>query len=474
MTTRVFFAVVPHRLERVGVWQCGARRRRQGGDQFLDGIGETGLIARYVLNGNAEDSSRNQFHAALRGTGGTFVEDAPFRRVLLLTGDGSHLQLPGADAGRRRHDQRHGLAVPADRRVRSVLRLRAERVDHGCSAIASPTGFRASIVVGRQVRGETAAKPLLENQWLHFAVVLDPASRVLTAYLDGAKGRPGGGRRRDGHADRAARRPARRTVCSSAARRTTRRRRFTRGCATSGSTASRSPISRWPRFAPTGCPAGRRREAAARRRRTSRRPHPERLAARVTAVARARHHGRNDRRDAAAAAGTTFRRVYRDQRAAGPDVRVIWPSPTDNSEVAKPGSYTVTGKVPGTPFEPKATVIVKVPVGTTTPPSRLAEAVSAQPGRARARHRGPRHAVHQEPRQVHPRSGGQQSRQLSLQLQGRVRPAAARRRAAARRLGQPDDEAARPCERPLPDGDRAGLREHDLRRGAARELPRGR
>ena len=43
----------------------------QGGDQFLDGIGETGLVARYVLNANAEDSSRNQFHATLRGNGGT-------------------------------------------------------------------------------------------------------------------------------------------------------------------------------------------------------------------------------------------------------------------------------------------------------------------------------------------------------------------------------------------------------------------
>ena len=30
----------------------------QGGDQFLDGIGETGLVARYVLGGNAEDSSQ--------------------------------------------------------------------------------------------------------------------------------------------------------------------------------------------------------------------------------------------------------------------------------------------------------------------------------------------------------------------------------------------------------------------------------
>src|SRR5687767_7612729 len=70
--------------------------------------------------------------------------------------------------------------------------------------------------------------------------------------------------------------------------------------------------------------------------------------------------------------------VFRDPStslgASGREVRVIWPSPTDNSEVKAPGSYTVLGKVPGTSFTPKATVIVKVPVGTMTPPSRLAEA----------------------------------------------------------------------------------------------------
>ena len=46
----------------------GAGQAAQGGDQFLDGIGETSLTARYVLENNAEDASRNQFHATLRGT----------------------------------------------------------------------------------------------------------------------------------------------------------------------------------------------------------------------------------------------------------------------------------------------------------------------------------------------------------------------------------------------------------------------
>ena len=56
------------------------------------------------------------------------------------------------------------------------------------------------------------------------------------------------------------------------------------------------------------------------------------------------------------------------------DVRVIWPAPTDNSAVKAPGTYTVTGRVAGTSLAPKAIVIVKVPVGTMTPPARLAEA----------------------------------------------------------------------------------------------------
>src|SRR5690606_29336444 len=65
--------------------------------------------------------------------------------------------------------------------------------------------------------------------------------------------------------------------------------------------------------------------------------------------------------------------VYRDGRT-GPEVRVIWPAPRDNADVVKPGTYVITGRVPGTALEPKATVIVKVPVGTMTPPERLVEA----------------------------------------------------------------------------------------------------
>src|SRR5688572_26719275 len=157
----------------------------QAGDQFLDGIGETSLIARYVLNGHAEDSSRNQFHAALRGNGATFVEDGP-RRVLLLTGDGSHLQIPGhALTGEDTISVTGWLFLPTG--ASGTMFDFGQNAAHRLVGEATRTGFRAAIVTAGAVRGETPATPVLENQWVHVAVVLDPASRVLTAYLDGAR-----------------------------------------------------------------------------------------------------------------------------------------------------------------------------------------------------------------------------------------------------------------------------------------------
>ena len=200
--------------------QAGAQSAQsatQGSDQFLDGIGETSLIARYVFNGNVEDSSRNQLHATMRGTGGAFVEDGQ-RRVLLLTGEGSHVQLPStALAGEDAIAVVGWLYLPT--------RATGPVFDFGQSAatrlfaVVDAQGFRASAVVDGQVRGETPAKPVVENQWMHFAVVLDPASRVLTAYIDGVRA----GQATNVNvtpAQSCPRRP-RPTGCSSGARRTT-------------------------------------------------------------------------------------------------------------------------------------------------------------------------------------------------------------------------------------------------------------
>jgi DUF1680 family protein len=49
---------------------------------------------------------------------------------------------------------------------------------------------------------------------------------------------------------------------------------------------------------------------------------------------------------------------YRDG-VTGPQVRVVWPAPTDNQQVLETGTYAVTGTVPGTTFQPTATVTVR-------------------------------------------------------------------------------------------------------------------
>ena len=50
-----------------GAPSVSAQQSDGGGDQIVDGIGETALIARYILNGNVEDRSRNTQNATLHG-----------------------------------------------------------------------------------------------------------------------------------------------------------------------------------------------------------------------------------------------------------------------------------------------------------------------------------------------------------------------------------------------------------------------
>ena len=158
----------------------------------------------------------------------------------------------------------------------------------------------------------------------------------------------------------------------------------------------------------------------------------------------------------------TVRATYRDT-AQATDVRVLWPSPTDSSAVAKPGSYTVTGTVPGTTIEPKATVIVKVPVGITTPPNRLAEAFPL--GQVVLdRDAGGRETPFIRNRDKFMRGLAASNPDSFLYA---FRDAFGQ----PRRVGRPDDETARARERSLLERHRAGIREHDLRRSAACELP---
>ena len=336
MTKRVYVAFVLAVSTVLLALPRAADRQAQGGDQFLDGIGETGLVARYVLNGNPEDSSRNQFHATLRGSGGSFVEDDQNRRVLLLTGDGSHLQLPAeALSGEDTISVSAWLFLPtgASGHVFDFGRDASNRV----FAEASRAGFRAGIVTGGTVRGETAGKPVVENQWVHVAVVLDPASRVMTTYLDGARAGQATGVAVDitQILSKTAGAPNRLFIGRSQSD-------------TEATLHGRLRDVRIYRIALSDQQVATIRTNASGRQSTGRRgtpppvistaniPKESPLASRLSHVPDITVEtivGMLPRLPA------TVPAVYRDSSTAGAAVRVIWPSPTDATEVKSPGSY---------------------------------------------------------------------------------------------------------------------------------------
>ena len=162
------------------------RPPQQGGDQFLDGIGETALVARYLLESNTEDRSRNNFHATLRGRHAS-EQDPQFNRpVLLLTGDGSYVELPANTlAGEDTLSVTGWLFLPTG--ASGTFFDFGQSPANRLSAVVSREAFRASVLTGGAVRGETAPQTIVENQWVHLAIVLDPAAKTLTTYVDGKR-----------------------------------------------------------------------------------------------------------------------------------------------------------------------------------------------------------------------------------------------------------------------------------------------
>ncbi|MFO7693115.1 MAG: LamG-like jellyroll fold domain-containing protein, partial [Vicinamibacterales bacterium] len=335
----------------------------QGGGQFLDGIGETALVARYLFNGSAEDSSRNHLHATLQGSGAAFVADERFGRVLELAGSGSFVQLPGqALAGEDAVSVTGWIYLPTGA-LGPIF-----DVGHGASnrlfaSVSAASGFSAGVAAGGMRLG-TEPAPVSVNQWMHVAVVFDPPNGRLAAYLNGARAgqaaaagitvaqliRQGAGGENRLYIGRAQDDAA--TTFHGKLRDV----RLYRVALTDAQVAAINGAA-------SGRQSGRGRGGT---------PPPEISAAaipkqsplasrleRVPDIQAETVVGRLPRLSREIPA------VYRD-RAEGPKVRVVWPAPKDNLQVARPGTYTVTGKVPGTPFEPKATVVVK-PAGKPEP-----------------------------------------------------------------------------------------------------------
>jgi hypothetical protein len=166
-----------------GMMEYGYVRAQTGGDQIVDGIGETSLVARYTLDASGKDRSRDSHDATIHG--GTFVDDKQFGKVLSLTGEsGSYVELPA-----------NSLAEADTLSVVGWVNLKADAAgqvlfDFGKSntaritaALTGSNGYSAKI----NNQGVSGGAPIAKDKWVHVAIVLDGAAKTLTLYADGAK-----------------------------------------------------------------------------------------------------------------------------------------------------------------------------------------------------------------------------------------------------------------------------------------------
>ncbi|GAB3654742.1 hypothetical protein GCM10028791_25580 [Echinicola sediminis] len=163
----------------------------QSGDQILDGIGETGLIARYVFDGNVQDWSRNNLHAQLKGDGGSFVADKQFKKVLSLNDKGqAYLSIP-ADV----------LAATESLSITGWLYLRSDQAnqvffdfgkDNDTHFYVAPSGdgsqqnFKAEISASANQKYQAVSEVIKPKQWNHIAIVIDIPSKSFRTYLNGS------------------------------------------------------------------------------------------------------------------------------------------------------------------------------------------------------------------------------------------------------------------------------------------------
>lgn len=344
----------------------------QNGNQILDGIGETGMIARYIFNGDAKDWSRNNLHARIYGPSAKFEDDEKFGKVLSLAADGkSYIAISGEAV-----EGEESLSISTWVNFRS-MQTGQHLFDFGKddrthffvapSGIQGKEGYQAQIVKdGKEQFTAIAASSKIElGEWVHLAIVLDIPSKSMNIFINGEQ---------VGKAE---------NMDMELAELFTHENLLYIGRSiTSNNTYLDAKIHdfRLYRIPLSERQIGRIRYIALRGgEETARRERPEDNlpqfeagtpqlyntyltgVSNIEVETEVGHLPRLPR---------YVQGTYRNG-VKGPEVRVLWPSPTDNAEVLQTGTYEVTGQVAGTDFQPKAKVTVRTGKEMGTPSRKL-------------------------------------------------------------------------------------------------------
>jgi DUF1680 family protein len=349
----------------------------QSGDQILDGIGETDLIARYIFNGDVRDWSRNNLHASNQGTGTDFIDDERFGKVLLLSGKkGGFITIP----------QEVFLDVES-LSISAWVYLRSNQPDQHLFDFgtgkksrftAMPNGTRENKILQISLQTQNdkgkkivAPEQLPVNKWVHLTVVYNVPSKTLTCFVDSKQ-----------VAEPMALDNELLEVFST---KNVKDARFFLGRSLQSESINLNAMLHDVRF--YRVPLSGKQIAGiyfnAFRNVNMDVPTSKKVEDDLPVFSKNTAQLYNayllEVKDVEVETEvgnlprlpTHVPGVYQNQ-LDGPKVRVIWPAPRDNTEVLQAGTYTITGMVPGTQFKPKAKVEVKESSKSAAPSLKLA------------------------------------------------------------------------------------------------------
>jgi len=348
--------------------------KAQSGNQILDGIGETGLIARYVFNGNLKDWSRNNLQATIQNSKATFIADEKFGQVLSLeAANKAYIVIPGeAVVGEESLTVMGWISLRTTATGQRFFDFGKSDKSHFFVAPMGTKelpGYRTEIINGTDTY--KMASPAIEtNKWYHLTVVINVPAKSMSTYVNG--------------------------VLTSETKNIALelKQLFDNDSGEDNklfigkSFLTENPYlnAKLYDFRLYRIPLTENQIATV---------HRNALKGNTTVVREA-----PKKEDNLPVFSTTTPQLYNEYLSSVSDVevqtevgylprlpsyvngvyrngikgqkaRVIWPAPTNNQEVLKAGQYTIIGKVPGTELKPKAIVTVKDAKGPTTPDRKL-------------------------------------------------------------------------------------------------------
>ena len=348
----------------------------QNGDQILDGIGETSLIARYTFKSDANDWSRNNLHADITGKDYHFVVDSLFGNVLSFAGKAeTHITIPGEAVTGEESLSISAWVYPRSAGQGQVFFDFGKNSQSHLFVALKQNGEQSGTVAQLHTAAKSyklSSEALALNTWHHLALVIDLPSKSLKMYINGKLSEQI--------------QNVELSLSDLFDLETGKENKLLIGTSLLAGNSPleaaihdfrlyRIPLNEWQIGWIHAVALNKEESVVRRRRRTE--PNrelpvfptttPQLYNAFLTAVPDIKVEtpvGQLPRLP------RLVKGIY-SNGIEGPDVKVIWPAPEDNSQVLSPGTYEVTGSVAGTDLQPKALVTVRTPEKQKAPERKL-------------------------------------------------------------------------------------------------------